>query len=128
MTVRVLAAALLVTAGAGCLGAAATPADPLPDTSTPIAVVQEFLLAVEARDVERIGATFADDAPAEFDALRDGTVSADEVERNAQTISGSRAVRAEWTDGRMIVHVEGPRWSERIWVVETPAGWRILDF
>ena len=100
------------------------------DFSTPRAAVETFFAAAAARDADLLSRCFASNAPKEFDKLRKKQLSKRELNGMAEDFGGGKVIGVGQDEqrGETRVAVRLRSRDERISMVKTAGGWKILDF
>jgi len=98
--------------------------------TTPEAAIETFLAAAATRDLERLSQCFADNAPREWDRLRNKTAGKQELDQLAEFVQGALVGDAKLSpDGiTATVPVRFRARNEIIKMINTVNGWRIVDF
>jgi hypothetical protein len=100
------------------------------DFSTPKAAIETFIAAAVARDLDMLSQCFADNAPGEFDGLRKKTAGKKELDQLAESFQGATVANVVIELNGTTANVEVRRRirDERIQLIKTVKGWRIVDF
>jgi len=98
--------------------------------TTPEASIETFLAAAAAGDLDRLSQCFSDKAPGEWDGLRNKTAGKRELDQLAEFVQGAIVGNANLSrDGvTATVPVRFRARDETIKMINTPNGWRIVDF
>lgn len=98
--------------------------------ATPKAAMETFCTAAAARDLESLSRCFADNAPREFDGLRQKTATPEELDELAGFMHGASVtdVRINESAATAVVDVKLSSRNEHISMRKTDTGWKIVDF
>ena len=96
---------------------------------SPEATIKTLIAAAIARDLDLLSQCFSGEAPGEFGAIVNKTASDEELDSFAEFFTGAKITGSQTVEeDKAVVDVKLTSRDEKISLVKTADGWKVLDF